>query len=46
MFEQKGHVEKLLRYMNSHHRNIQFTCEEESNDKISSSDIKQDQKMN
>ena len=35
MFEHKDHVKKFLRYMNSRHRNIQFTYEEESNDKIS-----------
>ena len=35
MFEHKDHGKKFLRYMNSHLRNIQFTCEEESNDKIS-----------
>ena len=34
MFEHKDHVKKFLRYMNSRHRNIQFTYEEESNDKI------------
>ena len=28
MFEHKDHVEKFLRYINSRHRNIQFTCEE------------------
>ena len=39
MFEHKDHVKKFLRYMNSRHRNIQFTCEEESNDKISFLDI-------
>ena len=39
MFEHKDHVKKFLRYVNSRHRNIQFTCEEESNDKISFLDI-------
>ena len=39
MFEHKDHVKKFLRYMHSRHRNIQFTCEEESNDKISYLDI-------
>ena len=39
MSEHKDHVKKFLRYMNSRHRNIQFTCEEESNDKISFLDI-------
>ena len=39
MFKHKDHVKKFLRYMNSRHRNIQFTCEEESNDKISFLDI-------
>ena len=28
MFEHKDHVEKFLRYPNSRHSNIQFTCEE------------------
>ena len=35
MFESRDHVKKLPIYMNSHHPNIQFTCEEESNNKIS-----------
>ena len=35
MFEHKDHVKKFLGYMNLRHRNIQFTCEEESNDKVS-----------
>ena len=39
MFEHKYHVKKFLRYINSRHRNIQFTCEVESNDKISLLDI-------
>ena len=39
MFEHKDHVKKFLRYMNLRHRNIQFTCEEESNDKVSFLDI-------
>ena len=30
MFEHKGHEKKFLRYMNSRHRNIQFTCQEEN----------------
>ena len=39
LFEQKGHVKKFLKYMNSRHCNIQFTCEEDSNDKFSFLDI-------
>ena len=39
MFERKDHVKKFLRYMNSRHRNIQFTSYEESNDKILFLDI-------
>ena len=39
MFKHKDHVEKFLRYMNSCHCNIQFTCEKESNDKTSFLDI-------
>ena len=39
MFESRDHVKKFLKYMNSHHPNIQFTCEEESNNKISFLDI-------
>ena len=39
MLKHKDHVRKFLRYMNSRHRNIQFTCEKESNDKISFLDI-------
>ena len=35
MFEHKDPLKKSLRYMmNSRHFNIQFTCQEESNDKI------------
>ena len=39
MFEKKDRVEKLLRYINSRHRNIKFTCEEEKDNKISFLDI-------
>ena len=39
MFEHKGHVKKFLRYMNSRHRTISFTYEEECKDKISFLDI-------
>ena len=39
MFELKDLVKKFLKYMNSRHRNIQFTCEEESNNKVSFLDI-------
>ena len=35
MFEHKDHVKKFLRYMISSHRNIKFTREKGSNDKIS-----------
>ena len=30
MFEGRDHVKKFLKYMNSRHPNIWFTCEEES----------------
>ena len=33
MYERKHQVKKFLRYMNSRHPNIQFTCEGESNNK-------------
>ena len=39
MFESRDHVKKFLKYMNSCHLNTQFTCEEESNYKISFLDI-------
>ena len=38
MFESRDHVKKFLKYMNSRHPNIQFSCEEEYN-KISFLDI-------
>ena len=39
MFEKKEHVKKFFRYMNSRHRSIKFTFEEEQDDKISFLDI-------
>ena len=39
MFERKDQVKKCLRYMNSCHPIIQFTCEEESTKKISLLDV-------
>ena len=39
MFERKDQVKKFLKYMNTRHPNIQFTCEEESNNKISFLDV-------
>ena len=39
MYERKHHVKKFLRYMNSRHPNIQFTCEGESNNKTSFLDV-------
>ena len=39
MFEKKEHVRKFFRYMNSRHRNIKFTFEEEQDNKISFLDI-------
>ena len=33
--EHKNHIKKFRRYINLRHRNIHFTCEEESNAKIS-----------
>ena len=35
MFERKGQIKKFIRKMNSRHPNIQLTCEEEANNKIS-----------
>ena len=35
MFESRNHVKEFLKYRNSRHPNIQFTCEEEPNNKIS-----------
>ena len=37
MFERRDHVKKFLKYMNSRHLSIQFTCEEESNNKLTTS---------
>ena len=39
MFERKDQVKKFLRYINTCHPNIQFTCGEESNNKISFLDV-------
>ena len=39
MFGSRDHVKKFLKYMNSRHPNIKFTCEEEFNNKISFLDI-------
>ena len=39
IFESRDHVKKFLKYINSRHHHIQFTCEEESNNKISFLDI-------
>ena len=39
IFESRVHVKKFLKYINSRHHHIQFTCEEESNNKISFLDI-------
>ena len=35
IFDKKGHVKKFLKYMNTRHRNIKFTVEEEQDNKIS-----------
>ena len=35
LFKAKDHVKKFVRYMNPHHPNIKFTCEEENDNKIS-----------
>ena len=34
MLKKRDHVKKFLRYINSRHRNIKFTCEEEKYSKI------------
>ena len=34
MLKKRHHVKKFLRYINSRHRNIKFTCEEEKYSKI------------
>ena len=39
LFKAKDHVKNFLRYMNSRHPNIKFTCEEENDNKISFLDI-------
>ena len=39
MFDKKDHVKKFLAYMNSRHRNIKFTFEEEEDNRISFLDI-------
>ena len=39
MFESRDHVKKFLKYINSRHPNIQFTCEEKCNNKFSFLDI-------
>ena len=39
MFKKRDHVKTFLRYIDSRHRNIKFTCEEEKNNKISFLDI-------
>ena len=35
MFDKKDHVKKFLKHMNTRHRNIKFTVEEEQDNKIS-----------
>ena len=40
LFDKRDHVKKFLRYMNSRHKNIKFTFEEEQNDTMSFLDIK------
>ena len=40
MFQDRSHVKKFLRYMNSRHQNINFTVEEEENNSLSFLDIK------
>ena len=39
LFKAKDHVKKFIRYMNSRHPNITFTCTEENDNKISFLDI-------
>ena len=39
LFNAKDHVKKFLRYGNSRHPNIKFTCEEENDNKTSFLDI-------
>ena len=39
MFDSTDHVKKFLKYMNSRHPNIQFTCGKEFNNEISFLDI-------
>ena len=40
LFDNRDQVKKFLRYMNSRHRNIRFTYEEEQNDTLAFLDIK------
>ena len=39
LFKAKDHLKRFLRYMNSRHSNIKFSCEEENGNKISFLDI-------
>ena len=39
IFEKKEHVKKFFRYINSRHRNIKFTFQDEQGNKISFLDI-------
>ena len=39
LFDKKDHVKKFLKYMNTRHRNIKFTFEEDQDNKISFLDI-------
>ena len=40
LFDNRDHVKKFLRFMNSRHKNIRFTYEEEENDTLAFLDIK------
>ena len=40
LFDSRNHVKKFLKYMNSRHRNINFTYEEEQNNTLAFLDIK------
>ena len=40
LFDKRDHVKKFLRYMNSRHKNMKFTYEEEQNDILPFLDIK------
>ena len=45
MFKKWDHVKKIIRYINSRHRKIKFTCEEEKDNKISFLDCEEEKRQ-